>query len=87
MTAKLFWEIGAALQMLIGIAHFLGINYTQLLYPKDKNLTEQMKITFLNVDNKATQWNAWIFLTLRSVFTCLLLVFSLLFCRLKILKW
>ena len=64
MTAKLFWEIGASLQMLIGIAHFWGTNYSQLLHPKDKSLIEQMKNTSLNVDSKASQWNAWIFFNL-----------------------
>ncbi|HEX9827614.1 MAG TPA: hypothetical protein VGA80_13525 [Flavobacteriaceae bacterium] len=73
MTAKLFWEIGATLQMLIGIAHFIGTYYTQLLHPKDNNLIEQMKNTILNVDNKATQWNAWIFFNL-SFGICLFIV-------------
>lgn len=61
MIAKLLWESGASLQMLIGIAHIIGTLYSQLLYPKDENLIEQMKNTMLNVDKKATQWNAWIF--------------------------
>ena len=73
MTAKLFWEIGAILQLLIGIAHFMGTCYTQLLHPRDKNLIGQMQNTMLNVDNKATQWNAWIFFNL-SFGICLFIV-------------
>jgi len=64
MIAKLLWEIGASLQMLIGVAHVLGTLYSQLLHPEDKNLIEKMKSTLLNVDKKATQWNAWIFFNL-----------------------
>lgn len=73
MTAKLLWEIGASLQIVIAIAHLFGTLYSQLLYPKDKNLIEQMKITILNVDKKATQWNAWIFFNLAFAL-CLLIV-------------
>ena len=73
MTAKLLWEIGASLQLVIAIAHLFGTLYSQLLYPKDKNLIEQMKITILNVDKKATQWNAWIFFNLAFAL-CLLIV-------------
>lgn len=47
MTAKLFWEIGAILQMMTGIGHFIGTHYTQLLHPKDKNIIAQMKNTTL----------------------------------------
>ncbi len=61
MTAKLLWEIGASLQILVAVAHFLGTLFSQLLHPTDKNLIEQMKTTMLNVDKKATQWNSWIF--------------------------
>lgn len=73
MIAKLLWEIGASLQIVIAIAHLFGTLYSQLLYPKDKNLIEQMKITILNVDKKATQWNAWIFFNLAFAL-CLLIV-------------
>ncbi|PIE47595.1 MAG: hypothetical protein CSA42_02155 [Gammaproteobacteria bacterium] len=61
MTAKLLWEIGASLQIVVAVAHFLGTLFSQLLHPTDKNLIEQMQTTLLNVDKKATQWNAWIF--------------------------
>src|SRR5688572_27395863 len=73
MTAKLFWEISATLQMVIGTAHLIGTYYTQLLHPRDKNLIEQMKNTILNVDSKVTQWNAWIFFNL-SFSICLFIV-------------
>lgn len=73
MTAKIVWEIAAALQMLIGIAHVLGTKYTTLLHPQNKNLIEQMKSTVLNVDDKATQWNAWIFFNL-AFSICLFIV-------------
>ncbi len=61
MTAKLLWEIGALLQIIIAIAHLFGTLFSKLLHPTDKNLIEQMKTTILNVDKKATQWNSWIF--------------------------
>jgi hypothetical protein len=73
MTAKLTWEIGASLQMLTGVAHFFGTNYSQLLHPNDKNLILQMKNTFLNVDSKASQWNALIFFNL-TFSLCLFIV-------------
>ncbi len=61
MTAKLLWEIGASLQIVVAVAHIFGTLFSKLLHPKDKNLIAQMKITILNVDKKATQWNSWIF--------------------------
>ncbi|PID68353.1 MAG: hypothetical protein CR989_05290 [Flavobacteriales bacterium] len=73
MTSKLLWEIGASLQIVIAIAHFLGTLFSQLLHPTDKNLIEQMKTTILNVDKKATQWNAWIFFNLAFAL-CLFIV-------------
>ena len=73
MTAKLLWEIGASLQIVIATAHFAGTLFSQLLHPTDKNLEEQMKNTFLNVDKKTTQWNAWIFFNLAFAL-CLLIV-------------
>lgn len=73
MTGKLLWEIAASLQIVIAIAHLFGTLYSELLYPKDKNLIEQMKNTLLNVDNKATQWNAWIFFNLAFA-SCLFIV-------------
>ena len=73
MTAQLFWEIGASLQIVIAIAHFFGTLFSQLLHPKDNNLKEQMKNTILNIDKKATQWNAWIFFNL-AFSLCLFIV-------------
>ncbi|PID68482.1 MAG: hypothetical protein CR968_01550 [Flavobacteriia bacterium] len=61
MTAKLLWEIGASLQIVIAMAHFFGTLFSKLLHPTDKNLIEQMKTTILKVDKKATQWHAWLF--------------------------
>ncbi len=59
MTAKLLWEIGASLQIVVAVAHIFGTLFSKLLHPTDKNLIEQMKTTILNVDKKATQWNSW----------------------------
>ncbi len=73
MTAKVLWKIGASLQIVLAIAHFLGTLFSQLLHPTDKNLEEQMKNTLLNVDKKATQWNAWIFFNLAFAL-CLFIV-------------
>ncbi len=37
MIAKLLWEIGASLQIVVAIAHILGTLFSKLLHPTDKN--------------------------------------------------
>lgn len=58
--ARILWEVGSLVPMLIGIMHLIGTLFTELLHPKNKKLMEEMKYTPIVVDDKVSIWKAWI---------------------------
>lgn len=58
--AKILWEIGSAVLMLIGVIHLMGTLFTEFLHPRSKPVMEAMKHTAIKVDDKLSIWKAWI---------------------------
>ena len=60
MVAKILWELGSVIPMIIGIMHLRGALFTDELHPTNKEIINQMKTTPLKVDPNALLWKAWI---------------------------
>ena len=60
MIANILWEIGSAILIIIGIAHFIGTLHSKLLHPTNKQLMEEMKTSPIEIHPKALLWNTWI---------------------------
>lgn len=60
MIAKYLWETGSVIIAIMGTLHLRGTFYKNMLYPRNENLIEEMKISPLRLTSKLTMWKSWI---------------------------